>query len=153
VQRARATVRGHLPARRLDWRRPATHDLSDDERGAVKAYIDAHERNDLDALTALLRHDLRFSMLPDPATVSVTARDAVDGWVAHGLFRPGHDDWRGLPTTLNRMPAAALYARTADDPRHRLFAVAALHVVDATITELTGFDATGKPWLGLPPAL
>src|SRR5262245_28903018 len=28
-----------------------------------------------------------------------------------------------------------------------------LHIVDGKIAELTGFDATDKPWLGLPPTL
>jgi RNA polymerase sigma-70 factor (ECF subfamily) len=77
----------------------------------------------------------------------------VDGWVRAGLFRPGYDDWRGTTTTLNRMPAAALYLRTPDDPGHRLFTIAVLHIVEGRIAELTGFDAAGKPWLGLPPTL
>ncbi|WP_370588753.1 RNA polymerase subunit sigma-70 [Pseudonocardia sp. C8] len=153
LQRARVTMRAQLPGRRLDWRSPATHELSDDERAVVTAYIDAHERNDLSRLTSLLRDDLRFTMLPEPGTVTVTAEDAVDGWVSGGLFRHGHDDWRGITTTINRMPAAALYLRTPDDPEYRLFAVALLHVVDGKIAELTGFDATDKPWLGLPASL
>ncbi|GAA0921695.1 RNA polymerase subunit sigma-70 [Pseudonocardia zijingensis] len=153
LQRARVTVREQLPDRRLDWRSPATRDLSDEERGVVKSYIDAHERNDLDGLTSLLRDDLRFAMLPDAGTSVATARDAVDGWVAGGLFQRGRDDWRGIATTVNRMPAAALYLRTPDAPEHRLFAVAVLRVVDGRIAELTGFDAGGKPWLGLPPTL
>jgi RNA polymerase sigma-70 factor (ECF subfamily) len=153
LQRARVTMREQLPGRRLDWRSPATHELSTDERGVVKSYIDAHERNDLDGLMSLLRDDLRFAMMPDPGTVTVTAKDAVDGWVSGGLFQRGYDDWRGITTMVNRMPAAALYLRTPDDPRYRLFAIALLHIVDGKIAELTGFDAAGKPWLGLPPAL
>ena len=152
LQRARVTMRAQLPARRLDWRSPATHALSSDERAVVRAYVEAHERNDLAGLTALLRGDLRFAMLPDP-TVTVTATDAVDGWVAAGLFGPGYDDWRGLATTVNRMPAAALYRRAPGDTGHRLFTLAVLHVVDGTIAELTGFDARDKPWLGLPPTV
>ncbi|HLU56748.1 MAG TPA: RNA polymerase subunit sigma-70, partial [Pseudonocardia sp.] len=150
LQRARGTMRERLPDRRLDWRSPATHELSDDERRVVRSYIDAHERGDLAALTSLLRADLRFAMLPDPGTVTTTAKDAVDGWVSGGLFRRGRDDWRGITTAVNRMPAAALYLRAPGEPEHRLFAVAALRVVDDKIAELTGFDATDKPWLGLP---
>ncbi|WP_030453844.1 RNA polymerase subunit sigma-70 [Herbidospora cretacea] len=150
LQRARVTMRGHLPGHRLDWRSP---DLSDDERGVVKAYMDAHERNDLTGLTALLRDDLRFTMLPVPGTATVTAEDAVDGWISGGLFQRGHDDWRGVATTVNRMPAAALYLRTPDDAAHRLYTIAVLDVVDGKIAELTGFDARDKPWLGLPATL
>ncbi|QQQ79515.1 RNA polymerase subunit sigma-70 [Saccharothrix sp. 6-C] len=153
LQRARVTMRAQLPDRRLDWRGTATHELSSDERDVVRSYIDAHERNDLDGLMGLLRDDLRFAMLPDPGTVTRTAKDAVDGWVSGGLFGPGHDDWRGVATAVNRMPAAVLYLRTPDDPRHRLFAVAVLHVVDGKIARLTGFDAADKPWLDLPPTL
>ncbi|GAA1958859.1 RNA polymerase subunit sigma-70 [Amycolatopsis minnesotensis] len=153
LQRARVTMREQLPDRRLDWRSPAPHELSHDERGVVKAYIDAHERNDLDRLTSLLRDDLRFAMLPGSGAVITTAKDAVDGWVAGGLFQRGHDDWRGVTTTVNRMPAAVLYLRTPDDPEYRLFAIAVLRIVDGKIAELTGFDTTGKPWLDLPPAL
>jgi len=153
LQRARVTMREQLPDRRLDWRSPATHELSDDERGVVKSYMEAHERNDLDRLTSLLRDDLRFAMLPDSGTATTTARDAVDGWVSGGLFQRGYDDWRGITTTVNRMPAAALYLRTPEDPEYRLFAISALHVVDGKIAELTGFDATDKPWLDLPPTL
>ncbi|MFD1931224.1 MULTISPECIES: RNA polymerase subunit sigma-70 [Nonomuraea] len=153
LQRARVTMREQLPDRRLDWRSQATHELSDDERGVVKSYIDAHERNDLDGLMALLRDDLRFAMLPDPGTLIVTAEDAVDGWVSSGLFQHGYDDWRCIATTVNRMPAAALYLRTPDDPEYRLFTIAVLHIVEGTIAELTGFDATDKPWLGLPATL
>ncbi|MFF1607346.1 RNA polymerase subunit sigma-70 [Amycolatopsis sp. NPDC058278] len=153
LQRARVTMREQLPGRRLDWRSPAAHELSGDERDVVKSYIDAHERNDLDGLTSLLRDDLRFAMLPERGTSVRTAKDAVDGWVSGGLFQRGHDDWRGISTAVNRMPAAALYLRTPGDPEHRLFAVAVLHIVDGKIAELTGFDATGKPWLDLPPAL
>ena len=153
LQRARVTVREQLPDRRVDWRSPATHELSDDERGVVKSCVDAHERKDLDGLMSLLRDDLRFAMLPESGTSIVGAEDAVDGWVAGGLFQPGYDDWRCTPTTVNRMPAAALYLRTPDDPEYRLFAIAVLHIVDGKIAELTGFDATDKPWLGLSPTL
>ncbi|MEV6825193.1 RNA polymerase subunit sigma-70 [Amycolatopsis sp. NPDC051102] len=153
LQRARVTVRRQLPGRRLDWRSPATHELSAGERDVVKSYIDAHERNDLDGLSSLLRDDLRFAMLPERGTTTTTAKDAVEGWVSGGLFQQGHDDWRGVTTTVNRMPAAALYLRAPGDPEYRLFAVAVLRVVDGKIAELTGFDAGGKPWLGLPPAL
>ena len=99
----------------------------------VKSYIDAHERNDLDGLMSLLRDDLRFVMLPEAGTSVSTAKDAVDGWVSGGLFQRGYDDWRGIATTVNRMPAAALYLRTSDAAGYRPFAIAVLHVVDGKI--------------------
>jgi RNA polymerase sigma-70 factor (TIGR02960 family) len=153
LQRARATMRGRLPGRRLDWRSPAGDELTAGERGVVKAYISAHERNDAGALLSLLRADLRFAMVTGTVAVNTTARDAVDGWIANGLFQAGFDDWRGLATTVNRMPAAALYLRAPGDQRHRLFTIAVLDITDERIAELTGFDAAGRPWLGLPATL
>jgi RNA polymerase sigma-70 factor (ECF subfamily) len=153
LQRARVTMRERLAGRRLDWRSPATHELSDAERGVVRSYMDAHERNDLDGLTSLLRDDLVFAMLPEPDTLTTTAKDAVDGWVTGGLFQQGHDDWRGVATTVNRMPAAALYLRSPGDTEYRLFAISVLHIVDGKIAELTGFDAADNPWLGVPSTL
>src|SRR4029450_10638117 len=152
LRRAGVRVREQLADRRLDWRSPATYELSDDERGVVRSYMDAHERNDLNGLMALLRDDLRFAMLPDPGTLIVTAKDAVDGWVSGGLFQR-YDDWRCIATTVNRMPAAVLYLRTPDDPEYRLLNIAVLHIGHGKTPELTGFDATDKPWLSLPATL
>jgi RNA polymerase sigma-70 factor (ECF subfamily) len=36
---------------------------------------------------------------------------------------------------------------------YRLFAIDVLRIVDGKVAELTGFLATDKPWLGLPPTL
>ena len=45
------------------------------------------------------------------------------------------------------------YLRTPDHPVYRLFAIDVLHIVDEKVAERTGFLATAKPWLGLPPTL
>jgi RNA polymerase sigma-70 factor (TIGR02960 family) len=115
LQRARVTMREQLPDRRLDWRTPATHELSDEERATVKAWVDAHERNDLDGLLSLMREDLRFAMPPDPG-VWVTAKSALDAWVSGGFGGPGYDDWRCIVTTVNRMPAVVEYLREHHRP-------------------------------------
>jgi RNA polymerase sigma-70 factor (ECF subfamily) len=46
-----------------------------------------------------------------------------------------------------------LYLRTPGDPEYRLFTIAVLRIVDGKVADLTGFDATDKPWLGLPATL
>jgi RNA polymerase sigma-70 factor (ECF subfamily) len=99
-----------------------------------------------------MREDLRFAMPPDPG-VWVTAKSAMDAWVSGGFGGPGYDDWRCIVTTVNRMPAVVEYLRTPDHPVYRLFAIDVLHIVDGKVAELTGFLATDKPWLGLPPTL
>ncbi len=89
-------------------------------------------------------------MPPEPG-VWVTARSALDSWVSGGFGGPGYDDWRCIVTTVNRMPAVVEYLRTPDHPVYRLFAIDVLRIVDGKVAELTGFDASDKPWLGLPP--
>lgn len=147
LERARVTTREQLPDRRLDRRVPATHELSDDERATVRAWVDAHERNDL---LSLVREDLQSATPPDSG-VRVTAESAMGSWVSVGFGGPGYDDRRCLGTTVDRMPAVVEHLRTPDHPAHRLFAVDVLHIVDGKATELTGFSAADEPWL--PPML
>ena len=138
LQRARVTMREQLPDRRLDWRSPATHELSNDERGVVKSYIDAHERNDLDGLMSLLRDDLRFAMLPEPGTViSGQGRGGRLGlrWALPARLRrlalyrhdgqphacrravPAHPRRPGVPAIRHRGPA---HRRREDRRAHRI---------------------------------
>jgi hypothetical protein len=45
------------------------------------------------------------------------------------------------------MPAAVLYLRTPDDPDHRLFAIAVLHIVEGKTAELTdSTPPTNRGW-------
>jgi RNA polymerase sigma-70 factor (ECF subfamily) len=57
LQRARGTLKQHLPERRLDWGRERTPDT--DERQLLDRYMDAWNRTDVDALVALLARDAR----------------------------------------------------------------------------------------------
>src|SRR5918999_1027110 len=64
LQRARATLREHLPARRADWA-PSTPPTAE-ERAVLRRYMDAMERTDVAALAALLAEDVRTAMPPWP---------------------------------------------------------------------------------------
>src|SRR4051812_34538470 len=75
LQRARETLRRHLPAgRREDWAAP---EASDDERALLEAFIDSHERGDTDAALALLTDDIRVTMPPNPFLYE--GREAIAG--------------------------------------------------------------------------
>ncbi|MCW2919074.1 MAG: polymerase, sigma-24 subunit, subfamily, partial [Actinomycetia bacterium] len=63
LQRARATMQEHLPARRAEW--PA-RELSDEERALLERFIDAHERCDAAAAVAISAQDIRITMPPNP---------------------------------------------------------------------------------------
>jgi hypothetical protein len=54
LQRARATMREHLPEGRLDWSTRAGHGLNEDERRLLAAYVRMNESLDIDGLSALL---------------------------------------------------------------------------------------------------
>src|SRR5262249_12656357 len=64
LQRARETLREHLPERREDWRRSRLADPR--EREVLARYLGAWERTDPRALAALLKEDVRLSMPPSP---------------------------------------------------------------------------------------
>ena len=60
LQRARATLRDHLPQSRVEWR-PAP-DPTEDERALLRRCLDAVVRTDADELAATLREDAGFTM-------------------------------------------------------------------------------------------
>jgi RNA polymerase sigma-70 factor, ECF subfamily len=57
LQRARLTLREHLPARRLDW--SAESRTTDEERALLRRCLDATERADAGGFAAMLREHLR----------------------------------------------------------------------------------------------
>jgi RNA polymerase sigma-70 factor (ECF subfamily) len=57
LQRARLTLREHLPARRLDW--SAESRTTDEERALLQRCLDATERADAGAFAAMLREHYR----------------------------------------------------------------------------------------------
>jgi RNA polymerase sigma-70 factor, ECF subfamily len=150
LQRARATLKEELPERRLEWGPDA--DPSKQERELVQRYVEATERPDTDALAALLREDLRFSMPPDPKWWA--GRDAVvAGWVEGGFGDPGFGDFRCLATSANRQPAVANYRRRPGDSTFRAFALDVLRIEDGLVAEIVTFESTVFPAFGLPQTL
>jgi hypothetical protein len=85
LQRARVTMREHLPEGRLDWRVSAGQGLNRDERRLVAAYVRAHE---ISTSTAWERCsvDLRFAMPPQPG-VWVGAYETIKGLGGRRLRR------------------------------------------------------------------
>ena len=62
LQRARATMQEHLPARRAEW---SAGEPSAEERELLERFIDAHERCDAAAAVAIASQDIRITMPPD----------------------------------------------------------------------------------------
>jgi RNA polymerase sigma-70 factor (TIGR02960 family) len=148
LQRARETMRQHLPSHRGDWSAAAP---SADEKRLLDSFIDAHERCDARAALAVAATDLRVTMPPYPWR--------YDGLVAvaplmERAFGPDRDgDWRLLPTGVNRMPAAASYLRRPGDTAYRALKLDVLRIEGDAIAEITTFGPALFATLGLPELL
>ncbi len=148
LQRARETMRQHLPSHRNDW---SSAEPSADEKRLLASFIDAHERCDAEAALAAAATDLRVTMPPYPWQ--------YDGLVAvaplmERAFGPDRDgDWRLLPTAVNRMPAAASYLRRPGDTAYRAFKLDVLRIEGDLIAEITTFGPALFGALHLPETI
>jgi RNA polymerase sigma-70 factor (TIGR02960 family) len=146
LQRARATLRRHLPAgRREDWR---ASEVTDEERALLERYMRAHESGDTATSLALIADDIRVTMPPNPYFFE--GREQIAGLMAQG---DAMGEWRLVPTTANRLPAAASYLRAPGDTIFRAFKLDVLRIERGTIAEITTFDATLFQAFGLPAQL
>lgn len=148
VQRARDTMHQQLPATRTEW---AGRAVSGEEQALLEKFIDAHQRCDIAAVAAIVAADIRVTMPPRPV-----AFDGLDAFLAllERGFGPDRDgDWRLLPTSANRMPAAGSYLRRPGDSVFRPFKLDVLRVEGETISEITTFGSRMFPQLGLPVML
>ena len=152
LQRARTTMREHLPEGRLDWSARAGQGLNEHERRLVAAYVRAHESLDIDGLGALLREDLRFAMPPQPG-VWAGRDETVKGWVDGGFGRGDYTDWKCRTTTANRQPAVAMYLRRPGASVYEAFSMDVLRIEDGLIAEIITFDSEVFDWFGLPGQL
>jgi RNA polymerase sigma-70 factor (ECF subfamily) len=142
LQRARTTMSG-------TDRRVSAPDVR--EGALVKRFMTAWEAVDVDGLVALLTEDAVMTMPPE--------RMRFEGARAIGDFfrtvpQGGRlDELTLVPTSVNRQPALAAYARV-DGGTHRPYGLMALEIEGDRIAAIVGFPG---PWLfeqcGLPPEL
>ena len=148
LQRARATMQEHLPARRADW---SAGEPSDQERALLASFIDAHERGDAAAAVAIAAKDIRITMPPRPYLLEGVA--VIAPLIAQAFSAEMGGDWRLVATSANRMPTAASYLRRPGDTEFRAFKFDVLRVADGLIAEITTFGPELFPAFGLPPTL
>jgi RNA polymerase sigma-70 factor (TIGR02960 family) len=144
LQRARATLKDNRPQEPAAWT-PLT-EPSAEERALLQRYMDAHARADAPALVAMMREDIRFTMPPQPAHYA--GRAEVGAFLTEALRTAG--EFRLVPTTANRMPAAANYLRAPGDTEFRALALDVLRFVDGQLAELTTFEPSLFTYFGLP---
>ena len=148
LQRARATMQEHLPARRAEW---SGRELSDEERDLLARFIDAHQRCDAVAAVAAAAQDIRITMPPAPHVFQ--GLDAIAPLLERAFGEERDGDWRLLPTSANRMPTAASYLRRPKDTVFRAFKFDVLRVEGDKIAEITTFGSGLFPAFGLPETL
>ena len=140
LQRARVTLDGADLAGTEPW-------LPDDaeQRALLARYVDAFERYDMDALTALVHEDATQSM--PPYELWLRGRDDILAWwTGPGAECAGS---RLVPTVANGSPAFGQYRTTGP------WALQVLEIEDGRIVELSFFldTATLFPRFHLPMTL
>ena len=145
LQRARATMAQHLPSHRADW---SAREPSPAEKELLDRFIEAHERCDAAAALAVAAEDIRVTMPPYPWLFD--GRDALVPLLERAFGPDREGDWRLLPTSANRMPAAASYLRRPGDSVFRAFKLDVLRIEDDEVAEITTFGPALFEALGLP---
>src|SRR5687768_4445679 len=90
LQRARATLSAHLPARRSEW---SAGEPTEAERELLASFIEAHERGDAALAVSIAAQDLRITMPPAPLLFE--GLDVIGPLLTNAL---SEGDWRLLPT-------------------------------------------------------
>ena len=146
LQRARASLQA------ADVADAGDGTLSEHDRELLARYVDAFERYDMDALTALIHEDATQSMPPYELWLS-GREDILRWWVGPGAGCRGS---RVLPTVAaNGAPAFGQYKPSDSGSGYDPWALQVLEVAGGRIAELTCFLATETIFtlFGLPPRL
>jgi RNA polymerase sigma-70 factor (ECF subfamily) len=147
LQRARATLDAS-DLRAADTAAP----LDPDQRALLERFVDAFERYDLEALTALLHEDATQSMPPFDMWLS-GRDDILTWWFGPGIGCQGS---RVIPTVAsNGSPAFGQYKPSETGSGFDPWALQVLELRDGRIEEITFFLDTERvfPLFGLPPRL
>ena len=146
LQRARATV-ADLGLEDTDFQSPA----SDAQAALLNRYVDAFERYDMDAFTALLHEEVTLSM--PPLTLWLQGHESIRGWfLGRGAVCRGS---RLVPTSACGSPAFGQYHDDGSGGPLHPWSLIVLEVSGGRIAAMTHFlDAkTLFPRFGLPMEL
>jgi RNA polymerase sigma-70 factor (ECF subfamily) len=136
MQRARETVDTRLPQ---ESQQATLRALGDDRlRELVDSFMDAMERDDVDAVVAMLAEDAAWSMPPLP--LWYLGHEQLAAFLAGGPLR-GEFRWRHLPTSANGQPAVGAYTWHPEEEAYLPFALNVLSVRGVRIQEVTSFIA------------
>ncbi len=133
LQRARTTLRRHLPANDDGF---AGDPPDARQRALLERYVRAWEEGDLDGLLALLREDAIISMPPE--TLWLRGHTAIRAFLGSTILS-GEARGRVLlrPISANLQPAFALYR--LESSGYRPMAITLLRIAGGKVAEMTGF--------------
>src|SRR5258708_25717342 len=107
-------MRKRLPGERLEWSTPTTP--TNAEMSLLARYMDATERADVAALTAMLSEEARLTMPPYPTWFQGREDIATSLALATDPASPSYlGEFRTVATAANRQPAVAAYVRRPCD--------------------------------------
>jgi RNA polymerase sigma-70 factor, ECF subfamily len=150
LQRARASLKEHLPAKRSEW---SVDSATAADRELVAKYMAASESGDADELKAVMAEDLRFSMPPEPGLYE--GRDTVvDFWFEEGFADPERfGEVRCVLAFANHQPAVANYVKRPGAEAFKPMALDVLTIADGEVVEIITFGESTFAAFGLPETL
>ena len=153
LHRARSLMRKRLPKHRVEWSTASTPTTA--ERKLLERYMDATDRADVTALTALLREEVRLTMPPYPTWFQ--GRDEIANVFALAT-NPNLPTYQGqfrtVATAANMQPAVAAYVRRPGDSQYRALGLDVLRLEGDLVIEITRFvNADLFATFGLPPTI
>jgi RNA polymerase sigma-70 factor (ECF subfamily) len=143
LSRARSSMRKRLPRERLEWstaKTPTAKTPTSEEMSLLARYMEATDRADVAAMTALLSEEARLTMPPYPtwfqgrediATSMALATDPASSTYLGEL--------RTMATAANRQPAVAAYVRRRGDSEYRALGIDVLRLEGGLVIEVTRF--------------
>jgi RNA polymerase sigma-70 factor (ECF subfamily) len=138
LSRARSSMRKRLPERRLEWSAAAR--ITEAERKLLDRYMDATDRADVVALTALLSEEARLTMPPFPTWFQGRADIATSFSLATDPASPTYmGQFRSVATAANRQPAVAAYVRRPGDSEYRALGIDVLRLEGGLVVDITRF--------------
>jgi RNA polymerase sigma-70 factor, ECF subfamily len=134
LQRARASLERNLPERS---QQETLRTLGDDEvRELVESYLEAWERQDVEAVVSMLSEEAAFTM--PPLRSWFRGREAIraflEGSPLSGIWR-----WRALRVRASGQEALAFYSWDPDAGSYQRFALNVLTLNGREITEVDAF--------------
>jgi RNA polymerase sigma-70 factor (ECF subfamily) len=134
LQRARAAVEERVPEQ---TQQETLRTLGDEELHAlVGRYVDAWERNDVDAFCAMLTEDATFTM--PPLATWYSTREGIRIWAKHSPMN-GSWRWKSVLTRANGQPALAFYSWDEEAEAYLPFALNVLSFRGDQVLEVDAF--------------